>query len=392
MNRRQRLMATLRGESVDRPAVSFYEIGGFKIDPTDPDEFNVYNSEQWQPLLKLAMEDTDIIRMVSAVRAQSHQSWGSNQDGKSVREQFITTDRWEDNDGRHTKITVEVAGRVMNSTMLRRREMDTVWTTEHLLKDNDDVRAYLELPDEVFAEMVDTQSLEREEELLGDSGIVMVDTEDPICAVATLFNMENFTIFAMTEQDLCHKLLAKCARYIQARTEKVAADFPGRLWRIYGPEFACRPYLPPNLFDEYVVRYTKPMVTAIKEHGGFARLHAHGMIKEVLDMIVDMGADAIDPIEPAPQGDVTLEYVRQKYGKDVVLFGNLEISDIEMCEPNKYKATVQRSLEEGTAGAGRGFVLMPSASPYGRDISQTTLQNYRTMVELTRNFKPQEMI
>ncbi len=44
MTRRERLMATLRGEPVDRPAVSFYEIGGWKLDPDDPDPFSIYNS------------------------------------------------------------------------------------------------------------------------------------------------------------------------------------------------------------------------------------------------------------------------------------------------------------------------------------------------------------
>lgn len=63
MTRRERLMATVRGEPVDRPAVSFYEIGGFKVDPSDPDPFNIYNSADWQPLLQLAEEKTDLIRM-----------------------------------------------------------------------------------------------------------------------------------------------------------------------------------------------------------------------------------------------------------------------------------------------------------------------------------------
>ena len=40
------------------------------------------------------------------------------------------------------------------------------------------------------------------------------------------------------------------------------------------------------------------------------------------------------------------------------------------------------ALAEGTAGAGRGFVLMPSAAPYGRTISSTTMRNYETMVRL----------
>ncbi|KPL10309.1 MAG: hypothetical protein AMS26_21605 [Bacteroides sp. SM23_62] len=69
MTPRERLIATLKGDKVDRPAVSFYEIGGFNIDPDDPDKFNVYNSPSWKPLLQLADNHTDIIRMASPVRA-----------------------------------------------------------------------------------------------------------------------------------------------------------------------------------------------------------------------------------------------------------------------------------------------------------------------------------
>lgn len=75
MTRRERLIATLKGKAVDRPAVSFYEIGGFSVNADDPDEYNIYNSPSWQPLLRLAEDHTDIIRMVSPVRAQSHLSW-----------------------------------------------------------------------------------------------------------------------------------------------------------------------------------------------------------------------------------------------------------------------------------------------------------------------------
>ncbi len=66
----------------------------------------------------------------------------------------------------------------------------------------------------------------------------------------------------------------------------------------------------------------------------------------------------------------------------MVLFGNLEASDIENLAPKDFEVKVRRALEEGTAGQGRGFVLMASASPYGRTISASTLENYRTMVRL----------
>ena len=51
-------MATLQGRPVDRPAVNLYEIGGFVVDPSDPDPFNVYNDPSWQPLLRLAEQRT----------------------------------------------------------------------------------------------------------------------------------------------------------------------------------------------------------------------------------------------------------------------------------------------------------------------------------------------
>jgi len=388
MTRRERLMATLRGEPVDRPAVNLYEIGGFKVDPSDPDPFNVYNDPSWQPLLQLAEQQTDLIRMQSPVRLRSFDV--ENPTGRSgadnCRSEFFRTEEYVEDGRRFTRVNLKIGDRTMTSLTRRNPDADTVWTLEYLLKSTDDVRAYLELPDEVFTEQVDVGKLIDEDVELGDGGIVMVDTEDPICAAASLLSMEDFTIIAMTERQLLHSLLEKLSRYIYARTEKAAKEFPGHLWRIYGPEYATEPYLPPNLFKEYVVRYDTSMIEAIQRYGGFARIHCHGRIRSVLDYIIKMGADAIDPIEPPPQGDVKIEYVRREYGKNLVLFGNLEISDIEEAEPAEFEKIVERTLEEGTAGQGRGFVLMPSSSPFGREITPRTLANYNSMVRLAINY------
>lgn len=370
----------MRGQPVDRPPVSFYEIGGFQVNPSDPDPYNIYNAPDWQPLLQLAEERTDIIRMMSPVRARSVDPTGSST--SAAWREFYREQTIEENGTRITRTTLTVAGRTMTQTTKRERDLDTVWTTEHLLKDADDAEAFLQVPDEAFAETVDIEPLLAEEAALGDRGIVMVDTEDPICAVASLFSMEDYSILAMYEQKLVHQLLERFAARIQARTERVSRLLPGRLWRIYGPEYASEPYLPPRLFGEYAVRYTGPMVHAIKANGGFARIHSHGRLRNILDMIAGMGADALDPIEPPPQGDVWLREVRERHGKQLVLFGNLEISDIELLASRQFEEKVKRALDEGTSGVGRGFVLQPSASPYGRAITARTMGNYETIIRL----------
>jgi hypothetical protein len=377
-------MATLRGQPVDRPAVSFYEVGGFLIDPADPDPYNIYNSPDWQPLLNLAEEHTDIIRIMSPVRERSIDPTGSAT-GERWHD-FFAEQTQDDGEARVTRTVLTAAGRTMTQVTKRERQINTIWTVEHLLKDADDVRAYLTIPDDVFEERIDIAPLEAEEAALGNRGIVMVDTEDPLCAAAALFSMEDYTVLAFTEPALFHELLEKMARRIQTRTAEVSRRFPGRLWRIYGPEYASEPYLPPRLFEEYVVRYAAPMIGEIHAHGGYARVHCHGRIKNILDLIAGMGADALDPIEPPPQGDMMLREARERHGRQLVLLGNIEVADIEMRPTPTFSEVVKRALHEGTAGEGRGFVLLPSAGPYGRTLSPVALRNYECMVRLVEEW------
>ena len=63
MTRRERLMATLAGRPVDRPAVCFYELNALDQDPIDKDPYNIYSHPSWKPLLDLTRDKTDRIVM-----------------------------------------------------------------------------------------------------------------------------------------------------------------------------------------------------------------------------------------------------------------------------------------------------------------------------------------
>jgi hypothetical protein len=370
-------MATLRGESVDRPAVNFYEIGGFKFDRSNSDPFYIYNDPSWAPLIQLAEEETDIIRIVTPRKRTALSNPSS---------ELFASECYEKDGSRYFRTTLKVGNRTLTSLARRDPDIDTNWFIEHLLKDVDDLKAYLELPDEIFDYELDISHMFEEEKILGDAGIVMVDTPDPLCMAASLFSMEDYLVIALTEQNLFHQLLEKFARYLYPVTEYVAREFPGRHWRIYGPEYATEPYLPPRLFREYVVNYTKPMVDIINKYGGYPRIHCHGRVKNVLPYIVEMGVVAIEPLEPPPQGDVELDWVRCEYGQDLVLMGNIEVSDIENLEPAEFEKVVIKSLRDGTSGKGKGFVLMPTACPYSRKIRPRTMANYETMVRLAKQW------
>lgn len=376
MNRKERLLATLNGKPVDRPAVNFYEVGGFAVDTKDSSPYNIYNSPSWKPLLDLAWEETDILRFSAPALIPK---------ATTERASCIQTETWEENNSQFTKTTIKIAGRELTSLSRRDQAVDTVWTLEHLLKDEEDAKAYLQLPDDINKWEVDITPVLKDEEYLGDRGVVLLNSADPLCMVAPLFSMEDYTVIALTEPDLFHSLLKQAANSLYPALEAMVKACPGRLWRVCGPEYASEPYLPPRLFREYVYEYTKPVLDIIKSTGGFARLHSHGRLKNILDIIADMQPDGLDPIEPPNQGDIELFEVKKRIGENTVLFGNLEVSDIENMEPSEFEKVVSKAVKEGTEGKGRGFVLMPSASPYGREISSKTMANYQTMVRIVNS-------
>ena len=110
MTRRERLTAMLRGEPVDRPPVSFYEIGGWRPNPDDPDPFNVYNGPTWRPLLALAEERTDLIRMAGPRVTPP---------ADDPRAEFFTAETWLKGGSRFARTTLRVAGRTLQSVSRR---------------------------------------------------------------------------------------------------------------------------------------------------------------------------------------------------------------------------------------------------------------------------------
>jgi len=384
-------MATLRGQPVDRPAVCFYEINGLDEDPDDPSPLNIYSDASWKPLLELARHQTDRIVMRNvpfrdAGPRETEPDWVPLEVMPDFMPGELQQESWTDAEGSLlTKSTLRAAGRTLTAMTRRDPEVNTVWILEHPIKTQDDLIAIVDLPAPELGGEPDIAGVLQAEKELGDTGIVMLDTIDPLGMCQLLFDPGEFTIVAATQCELFRRLLDYFFPILHARIEAVARALPGRLWRIYGPELAAPPFLSPKLFEQYVVPYNKALVDAIHAHGGFARIHCHGRLKDVLDHLAATGCMGLDPIEPPPQGDVELSYVRQKYGQQMILFGNLQIADVENLPADAFRRKVATAIEQGTMGQGRGFVLMPTAAPYGRKLSAGAIKNYETMVQMVNS-------
>ena len=70
----------------------------------------------------------------------------------------------------------------------------------------------------------------------------------------------------------------------------------------------------------------------------------------------------------------------------MVLFGNIEVREIVFMERMDFERRVIGALKDGTRGPGRGFVLMPSASPVGFELPVRAARNYECMVRIAEHF------
>jgi hypothetical protein len=68
------------------------------------------------------------------------------------------------------------------------------------------------------------------------------------------------------------------------------------------------------------------MTRLIHARGAKVRLHCHGKMRHVLDMILETGCDGIDPCEPPPDGDIELDEVKRRCRpRGVSVWGNMEL-------------------------------------------------------------------
>ena len=151
------------------------------------------------------------------------------------------------------------------------------------------------------------------------------------------------------------------------------------IFRICGPEYATPPYLSPDYYYDYVTCYLKEITGEIKSAGGIPRIHSHGKIGKVIDQFAMTEADALDPVEPPPDGDIELSDLKRVYGKKFCLFGNIELKELELSSKGRIDFLVKKAMDDAKEGS--GFVLMPTASPINTPLSKKTEENYMQMFE-----------
>lgn len=373
---RRRLLTSLAGGVPDRVPINTYELAG-------RDTSDWYNLQpSYLGLMDYIRAHTDCITNWNPRAAT---------DRYTCEERFLCSDFPVQIDTRTETVseferTTSICHTPQGDLRMVRQKTPKVYTTwrvEHWCKNSGDVDKALSVPYEPAR--YDASDLPRVREELGDHGMVLASIGDPAYIAADLMAFQDFLMWAFEETD-------HFARTVDLIAERVMENLKRQLdccvvdcYRIVGPEYFTPPYLPPSMFKRFVLPHVSEMTRLVHSRGGKVRVHCHGKIGRVLDMILDTGCDGIDPCEPPPDGDIELDEVKRKcQARRVSVWGNVELKLLEHGTEEQVRNEVKRIMEQAKAGG--AFILMPTAAPINVPLSPQAEANYRAFIDAGLEF------
>ena len=148
---------------------------------------------------------------------------------------------------------------------------------------------------------------------------------------------------------------------------------------VFGDDYADKnsTLMSPKHFQQFILPGLKRCVDAAHDAGAYVVKHTDGNIMGIIDMIINTGIDALNPIEPQAGMDIGL--IKREYGQRIAIIGNIDCGYLLSQAPVE---EVRRGTRETIAAAapGGGYLLSSSNSIH----SSVRPENFMAMVETLR--------
>ena len=225
-----------------------------------------------------------------------------------------------------------------------------------------------EMPDDIEATR---EILETVRDMVGDRYFLMIHG-DPTEPIPTGDTMMDFSGAMYEEPEKLHDKLKRRTEFARKLCDEMHRH-PGLLdgWALCSDYcFNVNPFYDRNMFAEFVQPYLTSILAYYRENGYYSIKHTDGNLMPILDLILECHPDALHSLDP--QGGVSLAEVKQKYGDQVCLIGNVNCGLMQTGSEEEVIADVRRALNEGMPGY--GYIFSTSNCVYtGLDLKRYEL-------------------
>ncbi len=212
----------------------------------------------------------------------------------------------------------------------------------------------------------------------GQRAIIWCQRADFMWA-ADLRRLDNLLVDFIDNPQLAHEVLEIVNEFAVALARNAVRS--GADVVMLGDDYAYNsgPMMSPSTFRTFILPRLARVVRAVQEEGALCVKHSDGNLWPILDMIVDTGVEAINPMEPVAGMDIA--DVKRRYGDRVCLIGNIDCGQLlSEGSPQDVSRAVRETIRQ--AAPGGGYIMSSSNTIH----SSVKPENYLAMIEATHRY------
>jgi len=340
---RKNFIAAMRGGKMDKVPLLMREGFEYWWDPKGKDEFRA----GW-------MNDPEYRRLIRAVKENDVYILCQDQSFLFNRFMMTSTDRIKMITKDINENTKDVFGEIhMKKGTLKFRDsifrnQCTQWHMEVPIEGVEEMEGLLDTAFEINEDEVDQAAKDvwKTVDRLDERVIYQFFVPSPIVTISRCMSFEMFLELSLTERELMIDALKEITRRQMLMLDAVAPKLPDNIvfW-MGGSEQCTPPMMNPEAFDLFVEPYDTQVVKKIKKYGYAVGCHCHGKVRHAIDVMRRIGYDATEPVEPEPQGNVSMKEGFEITEGQLTLIGNLEWADLELASEEIIRQKV-RALKD----------------------------------------------
>lgn len=191
-----------------------------------------------------------------------------------------------------------------------------------------------------------------------------------------LMGFEVFSMALIDNPELVDKMFNRIRKIVyDVFINMMDYDCIGAVWLCDDIAYTEGMMISPKILRKYLFPWYKKMAKICKDKSLPIIYHSDGNLWPVMDDIIDVGINAIHPIEPKA---MDIKELKQKVGNRLCLIGNIDLgSTLTMGTPEDVDAEVKQRIMDIAPGGGYCVGTSNTVTNY------VPLQNYKAMIEAT---------
>jgi len=382
---RERILKTIKGEKVDRVPIYAPYITGELINPTGvpiPLMVAYLLMDGIQAFDEWITQDPNYLEIIKLAEEKCDKVWtygflGFDRRFFLIPREFIKVAKVEENNA-SLLITyrVQTPKGDLEYICEKKKNILTVWDRKPLIENEKDIEKILSVPYTFHPPDID-DFFKYKNSIEEQGGLMYIFISTPMVCISQLFQFEKFLMWCVAKKNIILKLIEIAFERIYQQLEYLLQNGVGSIFHFGGSEQATPPMMSPDLYNEFVVKYDSKLFDLVHRYGGLVAVHCHGKVRNILDKLINMGVDLLDPVEAPPSGDIKIGEAKKKVKGKITLVGNIQFGDMEVCTQKEIDEKVKEAI---CSGGKEKFILATTEGPIS-PVSSRMRDNYIQFIE-----------